>query len=265
MLTSATLILFLAAAAAPQPSAPAAATTTAAPIPAPVATTYRYKGRQVSSAWIDQQYAYFHDKIACVDGKFCDMGRWLLLSDPAGNFSKDRRPPCITAVPPSVGDVRIGSVIREDLGSSAGHAGSGWAGLSRQALPEDGDRAKAREAAAGPKVLQLVGKNAALIVCGDLIFHVVGIDPAKEIDGAPFRARLVIYLGTYQYTNAIGTTRTVQSFAANLSVTWDQFAEALAGGFQLVRYKVVTKKASETQGGKRVVVDKTEIVGEPVP
>lgn len=250
---------------------------------APGAATYAYKGHQVSAAWLNEQYAYFKDKIAHVDGKFYDIDKAVLassegavnvLNKPATdatvrNAAKGRRPgvgvgvkeiliAAVTREPPCVGEARVPCNIAL------------WRGRDAQAT-----------------VLQIVGKDQAIItrpakapmvgVPGqdEVLFHVRGIDPMKHIDGTFFN-ELLVYAGTYQYINTVGAKRTIQSFVVYQPITLEQFVAALAGGLELVRYKTVTKKVPEMRGGSvgngfsgvqsatKVMVDKKEVVGQPV-
>jgi len=215
--------------------------------PPPPRAGYAYKGRQVTAAWVDQQYAYFKDKIACVDGKFYDVGKALLVR------------PAVTREPPALGEARVPCNIADLRGRDA------------QAV-----------------VLQLVGRDQAIVTRparapigvllpsgqDEVLFHVRGIDPKKHIDGTFFNEMLV-YVGTYEYVNTMGANRTVQSFTVYQPIAREQFVEALADGFQLVRYKKVTKKVPENRGfatdgfsvrpGRTVMVDKEEVVAQPVP
>jgi len=224
----------------------------------PDAASYDYKGRQVTASWINQQYAYFKDKITCVDGKFYDIGKKLAQFECLyryRNRSLWRFPSEVRSYeafvvmrePPAVGEVRIS--------------------------PSEAT------------VLQLVGKDEAIIVKHDrdpeydVLFHVRGVNPAKQIDGTPFSSkqidappfwdRLLVYAGTYQYTNVMGAKHTVQSFLVYQPITREQFVTALAGGFELVRYRIVIKKVPVPGDGpppaKKVIVDKPEIVGQPIP
>jgi len=203
-----------AAPAAPQP-APAAKVPQKSEVAAPAC---HYKGREVSAAWIDQQYAYFQNKIACVGDKFYDISRALM---------GPRR--YVTFTPPAIGELRISFP---------------WSST----------------------VLQVVGNDEAIISDDDLTFHVRGIDPAKHIDGAPFKNMCLIYTGTYQYVSVMGAKHTIQDFVIYKPITREQFVAALDGGLELVQYKIVTKKVWKMQGGRRILSNETEteIVAQPV-
>lgn len=214
----------------------------------PGAATYAYKGCQVSAAWLDQQYAYFKDKIAVVDGKFYDIGKALVQIALAHHFPLNGWPCYVTETPPAVGEARLSAPVPTSY--------------------------RPYDILTHATVLQVVGKDEA-IISGKLLFHVQGIDPEKQIDGTPFEEVLLVYVGTYQFVNTMGAKRTVQSFVVYQPVTREQFAKALADGFQLVRYRTVTKKVSEWQGGsvgngfnvqpsKKVMVEKPEVVAQPV-
>jgi hypothetical protein len=216
----------------------------------PGAATYAYKGRQVSAAWVDQQYAYFKDKIACIDGKFYDIGKGLAQIALARRFPLEGPACFVTATPPAVGEVRVSCFVPTSY---------------------DPNRI-----GPGATVLQVVRKDEAIITSGKVLFHVRGIDPAKHIDGARFHEILLVYVGTYQYLDTMGAKRTVQSFVVYQPIACEQFVEALAGGFELVRYRTVIKKVPEMRGGSagdgfriipgvKVMVDKGEIVAQPVP
>jgi hypothetical protein len=226
-----TLLVLLAASAAPA--------IVASQGPESTAPAYQYKGHQVSAAWIDQQYAYFQEKIAYVDGKYYDIGKSRLRA--GVDYVRE--------IPPKVGEARLSA-------------------------PEP-TSADPRRIPTGATVLQVIGKDAAIITNRGLTFHVRGINPEKQIDGTPFQEILLIYVGTYKYINAMGTRSTIQSFVVYQPLTREQFVEALAGGLDLVRYKQVTKKVAKIQGGsagdgfsivpgQRVMVDETKIVEQPV-
>jgi len=215
----------------------------------PGATTYVYKGHQVSAAWLDQQYVYFKDKIAVVDGKFYDIGKALVQIALARHFPLDNWPCYVTETPPAVGEARLSAPVPTSY--------------------------RPYDILTHATVLQIVAKDEAIITSGHLLFHVRGIDPPKQIDGTRFEEVLLVYAGTYQYVNTMGAKRTVQSFVVYQPVTREQFAKALTDGFQLVRYRTVTKKVPEWQGGsvgngfnvqpsKKVMVEKSEVVAQPV-
>ena len=67
----------------------------------------------------------------------------------------------------------------------------------------------------------------------ELIFHVIGVDTEGLVDGAAFRARL-LRIGTYQYSEASGSKKMVAAYAVPAPLAREDFAEALAGGLQLV-------------------------------
>jgi len=224
-------------------------------VPATI-TDYFYGGRQVTASWIDQQYGYFKDKIACVDGKFFDIGRGLAQITLARRFPFDNPVPFVTQKPPEIGEVLL----------------SGPVPTSTSPDP--------RTFRDGATVLQVVGKNEAIIQNGRVFFHVRGIDTAKQIDGTRFQEIPLVYVGTYQYVDTTRAGRTIQSFIIYQPLARQQFAAALAGGFKLVRYKIVIKKVPQRGRGptgdagvrflypgtpKVVMVDKGEIVGWPVP
>ncbi|MBE3095509.1 MAG: hypothetical protein IMZ44_00085 [Planctomycetes bacterium] len=209
-------LILLLAAVAPQPASAAEVPQK----PEAAAPAYHYKGREVSAAWIDRQYAYFQNKIAFVDGKFYDIGRALM--EPLRH---------VTFTPPAIGEVRLSS---------------SWA----------------------TTVLQVVGNDEAIIISGELTFHVRGIDPARQIDGTPFKNMQLIYRGIYQYISVTGAKLTIQDFVIYKPITREQFVAGLDGGLELVQYKevTVTKKAWKMQGGRRILTNKTEteIVAQPV-
>jgi len=216
----------------------------------PGAAIYGYKGRQVSAAWIDQQYAYFKDKIACVDGKFYDIGRDLAQIEVARRYPEEGIGCVVTTTPPVVGHACLSCFTPT--------------GTHPNRIPE------------GAKVLQVLGKDEAIIAHGTILFRVGSIDTTRYIDGTRFYAVLLVYTGTYRYISVAGAARTIQSFVIYQPISREQFITALSNGFELVRYKRVTKKVPEMRGGSagdgfrvtpsvKVMVDKTEIVGQPVP
>jgi hypothetical protein len=89
--------------------------------------------------------------------------------------------------------------------------------------------------------------------------HVRGIEPEKAVAGAPFWHELLIYTGLHEYTNKRGVKHEIQGFVVYKLVTRDEFAQALAGGFELVRYKIVVKKPAQAAGP-----EEAEVVAEPV-
>jgi hypothetical protein len=212
------LVLILAAAACV--SAAEAPPPKSGPVPGKATgpTTYEYQGRQVSAVWFNLQYAYFKDKIAAVDGKFYDVGQaqaWLAAGRPD-------KVPVVTPTPPAVGEAR----------------------LSSGPPPENDLR---RDAA---RIGRALGTDTALVVSGSpmVSVHVGGIDPAKCANGAPFWNELLVYTGVHEYINKRGVKHEIQGFVVYKPVTRDEFAQALAGGLALVRYKVAQKKAAAPGG-----------------
>jgi hypothetical protein len=90
----------------------------------------------------------------------------------------------------------------------------------------------------------------------ELIFHVKGVDTKGLTDGARFNAKLVC-IGTYHYKTVLGAGSTVPSYTVHTPLTKEQFAEALAGGLQLVSYRRVEQKKP---GG----VIEVKVVGTPM-
>jgi hypothetical protein len=78
---------------------------------------------------------------------------------------------------------------------------------------------------------------------------------------------LLVYVGTHQYADADGVKHNVQSFAVYQPITRDQFAQALASGLKLVRYKIVMKKTGERSGPGKPMMgpgQEPEIISQPV-
>jgi len=107
------------------------------------------------------------------------------------------------------------------------------------------------------KVLQVIDKEQLLIYPfgSREPVHVKGVDTKGLVDGAHVRAKLIC-VGTYRYTAVIGGIKTIQSYTVYTSLTKEQFAEALASGFKLVRYKEV---GHVTREGNKIVTSIREI------
>jgi hypothetical protein len=203
--------------------------TTAAPAAqsSPVTTGGVYKGVQVTASWVDQQYSYFKNRIANIDGKFRDIGKAVTEIELKRDFPDADTPAhLMTKNPPEVGDIRVS-----------------WF-----------------------KVIQIVGENEALVRDDDVLFHVRGIDPAKQIDGTGWANVRLVYVGTYQYISVMGARRTIQSYLVYRPITREEFVSALAGGFELVRYTIVFKtRLVRGSSGRPLRLSDPQIVAEPVP
>lgn len=195
--------------------------------------TYMYLGKPRPKVRFEALYRKYHDKIILVDGKYQDVGKALAGASEV------------------LGVAEIGPV------GTTPH---------------------------GCKVMQVLGKDEALIVrprkvkmyysrrtltgvgipgtertheTPKLLFHVKGVDRKGLVDGAEFKAKLVS-IGTYRYTAVTGAASTVASYAVYTPLTKEQFADALAKGFQLVSYRAVRRR--KAGGGME-----TKVVGTPVP
>jgi cell division protein FtsB len=100
------------------------------------------------------------------------------------------------------------------------------------------------------------GWSREVLIVPDEIFHVTGVDTKGLVDGSPFQAKIVC-IGTYHYVTVTGAGATITSCAVHTPLTKEQFAEALAGGLQLVSYRRVEV---QKPGGER----EFKTVGTPV-
>jgi hypothetical protein len=182
------------------------------------AEIFMYRGKPRSKAWFDDAYRRFADQIVRVDGKYLDVGKAL------------------------VG----GTEVSVDL-----------VGMNCMAS------ARSVEC----HVLQVIGKDEVIVSQGfadgrdsivpNSVFHVQGVDTKNLVDGGKFEAGLVL-IGPYHYGAVTGGGAAIPSYAVLTPLTKEQFAEALAGGLQLVFYRRVEEK--KPGGGREF-----KVVGTPVP
>ncbi|MCX5672383.1 MAG: hypothetical protein NTU94_13790 [Planctomycetota bacterium] len=195
---------------APQPAAQA-------PKPSDGCT---YKGKPRNEMWFEAMYARFSNKIACVDGKYVDVGLARLHGlqvqgkEPPTPGTELRTAPAHSEVFQVLGKeealVRRAASQGRIIGGGSGPA-SAWGSI----------------AAAGLSV-------------PEVLFHVKGLDTARLVDGADFPDKIdLLYVGTYTYDTPIGATNTLQSFRVYKPLTREQFAKALGSSFALVDYRLV--------------------------
>ena len=185
-----------------------------------------YKGREVSAEWVKRAFAAFGDKIACLDGKFYDIGQAKLTG--AG----------IMATPPELGEARQPTNL----------PGAPRRAHARIIRLLEGDEAIAVRPAA---TMGFFSQEA-------VTFHVKGIDPQRNIDGTLLQEWLI-----YQGVRRNG--RSLQSYRVYQPLTKTEFVAALRGGFELVQYRLMRKKVPrKTIRGTRIeTVEK--VVSRPVP
>ena len=167
---------------------------------------YLYLGKPRSEAWFSKAYEEFRDKIVVHEGRFIESGKALLLKS------------AIWDHPPEIGSLRwaiCGSPFRT------------------------------------AKILQAVKEDEALVSLSvpgfrtqglHIVFHVKGVDPAKNLDGTDFPDVPLVYVGKFTYTSAMGAKRTVQSYTVYHPLTREQFKQALDSGLTLTRYTKTTEK-----------------------
>lgn len=199
---------------------------------------YKYLGRRVSRQWFDRMLKQFADKIVLHDGNFRDVGKAIA------------RRPVIWIKPPETGAVRwpfAGVVLRSAT------------------------------------VLQVLGRGECLVVIRATQFagnrperttitvHVVGAG-ADLVDDVAFPDVALVYVGPYSYADTSGARRTVQSYRVHRTLTPSEFAEAIAGGFRLMKYRKVKKRrrVGHTTGGFQPrtvwrIEEYYEIHSSPVP
>jgi hypothetical protein len=175
-----------------------------------------YRGQKRSKFWFETAYNHFRDKIALVDGKYVDIGKDLLtLGKVAGKE-----------------EIVSGNLLY----------------LHRETLCEG-----------FPRVLQVLGpsellvnhpaislwKGGAMYRSKASVIHIRGIDTKGLVDGRVLGDKTLLHVGTYQYQDLLGATRTVSSYVLCKPLTKEQFADALAKGFKLTEYKNERGKITE--------------------
>jgi hypothetical protein len=221
------------------------------------APTYTYKGKPRNADWMKTMYAKFKDKIAVVDGKLIDVGRALLDLQP------------VEPQPPSPGtELRLmpgGSKVLQVLGVDS--------------ILVRVEEIRAR------RIVSPDGKSTQFeMPQPEILFHVAGVDTTGLVDGTRLTPRdgttlwpRLVFAGTFRYTATDGSAKTIQSYRPYAAPTFEQFAPALASGFELVEYSMVPAKparkpASRPSGGrqggdpsKQGEEPQGRIVAKPVP
>lgn len=167
--------------------------------------TYMYLGKSHPQVWFEQMYKEFADKIVFADGKYLDAGKSALSGWP----EIDPTSPATSVW----GKTPYGCKVRQVLS------------------PNDVLIERPSEVREWPDPL-----GVQFYTVPALLFHVKGVDTKGLVDGTEFKARLV-YTGTYSYSG-----RTIASYTIYGPLSKEQFADALAKGFKLVRYKKVSHK-----------------------
>ena len=161
----------------------------------------------------DELFKEFHDKIALVDGEYYDIGwqklRLETLNAPGRNAFR-RGPP-------------------EPWGS--------------QSPPREVGRYRCMGGYVYPfatiKVQQIIGpKELLALPPDDMVIHLKGMSTKGMVTGDYLLQHWVVYIGPYQYRTTQGGTHTVRSYELYRPLTKEQFADALAKGFKLHRYRL---------------------------
>ena len=111
-------------------------------------------------------------------------------------------------------------------------------------------------------IIRVPGWSYGGITVRDSFLHITGLDTKGLVDGGLIEAK-VVYIGTYHYKTVTGAGATIPSLAVHTPLTQEQFAEALAGGLELVSYRRVERRVEQkVPGGKKL---EAVAVGTPVP
>jgi hypothetical protein len=204
-------------------------------------TQLQYRGRTVSSQWFDSMYQEFADKIVMQGTQFVCAGH-AMASKPGIPIPMpaDFAPGALRFLRP--GPFRQ-AVVFQRLGDSGCLATISIAGITGE----------------------VPGRETEIYL---------EMDTRNLVDGTPLPDMPVVYVGPHTYTAALGATLTVPGYRLHRPLTRDEFAEALRNGFELIRYRAVTRKvpvrtsygAGGFYGGTPVtrMEDRTEIVRTPI-
>jgi hypothetical protein len=194
---------------------------------------YAYKGQPRTKIWFDQMYAKFSDKIACVDGKYIDVG----LARLQGLKVQGKEPPKPGT---ELRTAPVHSKILQVLGKE------------KVLVRRDEFRARMTSITGGPSSMPSFSRELqeAAASLPEVLFHVKGLDTSQIVNDAAFPEKTdLIYAGTHMYRTPSGATNTVQSFAVYKPLTPEQFVDALSSGFVLVEHRLVPAKLPDE--GKR--------------
>ncbi len=193
------------------------------------AETYMYLGKPRTKAWFDRVYRDFADKITFVDGQYLDVGKALVGASEVPGVAE------IGSAGETPDRCKVFQVVAED------------AILVRRSEFRTGG---------GPGGFPWIHR--------ELFFHVKGVDTKDLTDGAEFSAKL-LSIGTYHYTAVDGAIKTIPSYTIHAPLTKEEFADALANGFRLVKYRKVTTKARPAKTGRSQRRATTKIIATPIP
>jgi regulator of replication initiation timing len=175
-----------------------------------------YRGKERDEEWFDRMYEQFSDKIVLVKGKI--LYKKVLENGKVTDISESFEPPHI-----SQNYVKVGTIVRGGTGKVISVIGEGEALIFQGGITG--------------YVGQLGSPIETPIIEPEIVFHIRDYKHPL-IDGQRVYLEYLICVGTYEYTTAKGAQKTVQSFKLwqPETLTREQFAEALRGGFELVNY-----------------------------
>ncbi len=210
------------------------------------AKPYLYRGTPRSQTWFDKRYEQFRDKIAIINGEYVQM-------DPRVYWELDQNWSGVVMV-------RVTRKSRVP-GPIQVLKSPPTATTAIRTMPPNA------------KVFQIIDKASVLISMnvdrsrygfGQVIFLVRNVNTSKLVDGSGVGSMTLLYSGTFQYTTALGTTKTIQSYVPYIPLNMEHFAKALPGGLVLYRYKWVKYRKRTPKGAKKKWADAFKIVRKSV-